>query len=266
MKTVKKLICLLLCFLICFSLCSCNFLDEMREEQAFWGKDNTIIYKNKTYKKLSDCEFLSPEIDSEMYVKVTARDVPVMLSGVFGDSGEISIDRSIISIDSYNDSSFSYIPSYFAREDIYDTIQDKIFSLNYFDGYAFEYTDYNDDNKLGYEIVETKYKMISSDATETLDFLFNFGGEFLVDPEYIEQFYLTDIYKVSKDFNFKKNCGTLYNTPEGIYISIFDEYTGTKYIQISILYQDIFNQIVADFEKLDENKSINLDEDSSTYF
>lgn len=266
MKTFKKLICLLLCFIICFSLCSCNFLDEMRNEQAFWGKEGTIIYDGKTYKKLSFCQYFDPDFDAEMYIKVTEKDVPVMLSGALGDSAEISKDHSIISLNSYIYYDDEHYDKYYAREDVYNSIENKINSLDYFDGYAFEYTDYEEDNLLEYEIAETKYKMISSDATETLDFLLNCGGDFLVDPEYIEQFHLTDIYKVSKDFNFKKNCGTLYNTPEGIYISIFDEYTGTKYIQISIFYQDIFNKVVADFEELDEEAKINLDEDSSTYY
>ena len=175
MKTFKKLICLYLCFAICFSLCSCNFLDKMRECQAFWGENDTVTYNKKTYKKLSQSEFFDPEIDTEKYIYVTEKDVPVMLSEGFGDSGEISKDNLIISLDGnrYVEYDSHYYTNYYAREDVFESLEKRINSFDYFDGYAFQYTDYEYDNPLEYKIAETKYKMISNDVTKDLDFLFN---------------------------------------------------------------------------------------------
>ena len=268
MKTFKKLICLCLCFAICFSLCSCNFLDEMREKQAFWGENGTIIYDGKTYKKLNQCEYFDPEINTEKYLRITEKNVPVMLSESFGDSAEISKDHLIISLDSNNYDEYNgyYYNDYYAREDVYESIEKRINSLDYFDGYAFQYTDYEYDNLLEYKIAETKYKMISNDVTKDLDFLFNFGGEFYVDREYFKEYFLTDIYKVSKDLNFKKNCGSLYKTPQGIYISPYSQNSDKKYIQISVFYQDMFEEIIKEFEKLDENSKINFEENSSSIY
>lgn len=268
MKTAKKLLCLLLCFVICFSLCSCNFLDEMREKQAFWGKNDTIIYQGKIYKKLTQCQFFDPENDTEKYLRITKKDVPVMLSDTLGDSAEIFKDNSIISLNKNNYDEYNgyYYNDYYAREDVYESLEKRINSLDYFDGYAFEYTVYEENERLDYEIADTKWQMISSEANDTLDFLFEIGGGAYVDPSYVEEYYLMDIYQVSKDFNFKKNCGSLYNTPSGIYFSTFDEYEGTKYIQISVFYQDIFEEIIKEFEKLDEDYKINFEENSSSIY
>lgn len=268
MKTFKKLICLYLCFAICFSLCSCNFLDKMRECQAFWGENGTIIYDGKTYKKLSQCEYFDPEINTEKYLRITEKNVPVMLSESFGDSAEIFKDNSIISLNKNNYDKYNgyYYNDYYAREDVYESIEKRINSLDYFDGYAFEYTVYEENERLGYEIADTKWQMISSEANDTLDFLFEIGGGAYVDPSYVEEYYLMDIYQVSKDFNFKKNCGSLYKTPQGIYISPYSQNSDKKYIQISVFYQDMFEEIIKDFEKLDESAKLVLEENSSSIY
>ena len=123
MKTVKKLICLLLCFIICFSLCSCNFLDEMRKEQAFWGENDTIIYDGNVYKKLSQNQYFKPETDTEIYLHVTEKDVPVMLSEMLGDSGHISKNSLFIKVDnnSYDEYNGYYYNEYYAREDVFES-------------------------------------------------------------------------------------------------------------------------------------------------
>lgn len=66
------------------SFCSCKQLDEAKKSQAFWSgkKGEAIVYGGEKYVKLPKCEILSAQGKD---ITVTDKDVPVLLSNMYGD-------------------------------------------------------------------------------------------------------------------------------------------------------------------------------------
>lgn len=98
MKKYVKIIALVLSvFTFCTILCSCDALDEMRDKQAFWQKDGSILYNGNTYVKLPVYKELNYKAyDHESYIHITEKDVPVLLSSEFGSYRNITKDGVVI--------------------------------------------------------------------------------------------------------------------------------------------------------------------------
>ncbi len=263
MKNLKKLFAIVLCLIICLSLCSCNFIDNMREKQAYSDDKGNIIYKDKTYKLLSECSYFNPDFSKNNTIYLTEKDVPVLLSRAYGYNRKISNDELFIRETVYNDNYGTGGYLYYAREDVYEAYEEKITMYTYFDGYAFSYTAYEtntEGNSNNYPKTLTKYKMLDDEVTEVLSFLFDYGGDsYITGVEDIYNYYITDIYQISKDTNFKKLCGSIYDTPYGIYLTSNDQYGGTKYHKISTIYDKALRKIIDDFKSLDKRNSPPID-------
>ena len=117
MKNFKKIICLVLTILICFSLSGCKVIDRMRNSQIHYNKNQNLVYNNKVYKLLPDCEAFAPNMENREFLYVTDKDVPVLLSRIIGNEANITEDKKFITFEDKN-----YIPQYYAREDLYDDI------------------------------------------------------------------------------------------------------------------------------------------------
>lgn len=247
-RAFKYLLTVLLLFITCFSLCSCQSLDELKADQAFYGynKDGKvnkeeIIFRGNTYKMLTEV-FDSIEYKNNVWFEgklstyVTENDVPVLLMDYFGDTVEFSDDCIIIC--RYPDYDYSIGNAvYYCREDMYDEVCKKIKNHEFGDYYINMYND---------EQHEFEYKKISkseaidaaiADITATAKLV---GYEIL--PEEYESCYIQkaicgsclfyagiEIDKVGGKYyiNNPFTDNGIYEVPEkyvGLFKDILDEY------------------------------------------
>ncbi|MBO5019994.1 MAG: hypothetical protein J6D52_04945 [Clostridia bacterium] len=144
-KTIRFLCILLTLVVFCLSFSGCATIDKMRKEQAFWGKNNTVIYMDKEYKLLPSSEYLYPQYNEYKIVSVTDSDVPVLLCFIFGEQFDLSDDEKFI----YRGVSSSGPDSCYCRTDIYDEVLKKIEDGFATEIYCYEYYDYkNEDEKI----------------------------------------------------------------------------------------------------------------------
>ena len=113
MKKIKIIIPLLLLALL---LSGCGALDEMRAQHALNYDDGTIVYNEKTYKRVENSnikisDYFSVEWGKNLYI--TAPDVPVLLS-----------QFTIVKHQPYINTDFTVIidGDYYVREDLYQDI------------------------------------------------------------------------------------------------------------------------------------------------
>ncbi len=247
MKNIKKLICLAICILICFSLCSCNAIDAMREVQMFYDDDNNIEYDGKLYKLLPECSDFNP-ISSfpyhfDTYGYATEKDLPVLLCEFFGDELQIMKGKELL---------YVHKVGIYAREDIFDSINNRITSGNYYEGYAFDYNYYTYDKKESdYPTSAYGWQMLSYDAYLAIYDIFGNYTPQDVDPVIIAPHHLMNIYLSSKDFYFTKLAIQLYQTPAAIYIASDDSTGVSRLYQIPDHYFDLFQGIIDDYNELE---------------
>lgn len=95
MKKYLKLLSVgLLAVLMCMCFCSCKELDQMRDEQAFWGKtEETVYFRKAEYRLLPPCSELNLVPGGHGYI--TDDEVPVLLQ-TFGRYMSYSKDAEFI--------------------------------------------------------------------------------------------------------------------------------------------------------------------------
>ena len=130
MKKIIKLIALMTAVaLLAISLCSCQHLDELKANQAFYTDDTkeTIIYHDSVYKAINpgNLYFTSNYIYGYFdNAYVTTEDVPALLSSWYGDPFTINHDEVIITANTdHRDYMDSLNTLDYVREDKYDEIK-----------------------------------------------------------------------------------------------------------------------------------------------
>ncbi len=245
MKNLKKIICLVLTVLICFSLSGCNVIDRMRNSQIHYNKNQNLVYKNKVYKLLPDCEAFAPNMENREFLYVTDKDVPVLLSRIIGNEANITEDKKFITFEDKN-----YIPQYYAREDLYDDIATRINSKDYFDGYSFCH-EYCDKDYNWY----SKHVMISEEAKNALDKIISSSKPEDVDIELMYPYHIMELYSSSKDFYFIKYFASIYKTKENIYIGCEYSEDNTKVYKVGDKYVDAIQKLIDQYQTLQENNT-----------
>ena len=200
MKKVLRFTAFILCaVMLCMVLCSCQYLDERKERRAVYNdaEEQSLTFKDNVYKHMEINSALAFIIDDSYYFDycyATAEDVPVLLSGSFGDNMFYSHDgngtpavigvykqykgirdpifgstrigaASTGDIDGYDEFYSDYksdAPWYYVREDKYDEVK-KIIETAELDHYFTNV--YNDsyDETDGYAIVEKETKVLIDD-------------------------------------------------------------------------------------------------------
>ena len=112
-KLIRTVAALVLALGVCFSLCSCQTLDNMRDRQAFFDKNKNIVYKGDTFRPINIANNDLLALDNKS-LKVTERDVPVLLSDYEGQEANLSCDGKIISTTE---------DMIYCREDFYDYLK-----------------------------------------------------------------------------------------------------------------------------------------------
>lgn len=151
-KTIKSVLAVLVVFSVCLSLCSCNWLDEMKSDQAFFNEDKTCInFGENTYSLLPDSygtDYINLGFEYE-YIYVTESDVPVLLMSIFGEYADVKSDQTILGIIDDTD----YTTKYYCRDDIYHDVLEVVSAKSH-DNYCVEiYKEYIEDEETG-EITE----------------------------------------------------------------------------------------------------------------
>ena len=139
------------CILLALSLCSCRYIDEQREAQAFYNEDKTEIeFDGAVYKQMNIGSRYHPIMDVDGYYydrpsyRVTEKDVPVLLSSVYGNSLYVNDRKTTLEASAtYNMfvDAYDWEPTYFFREDIYDKVK-QILVDGDMDHYYFDYYHY----------------------------------------------------------------------------------------------------------------------------
>ncbi len=141
MKKWRRLLAGVLACLLCMSLAGCDALDEAKANHGLLQPDGSVKLGNVIYKPLPACEQLSPELEYQADVMVTAADVPVLLADMMGSSYYKSKD-GVLLIWQYN----GYDGVNYCREDRYEELVARIEAGFKPDGYCYEYERYDEED------------------------------------------------------------------------------------------------------------------------
>ncbi len=165
MKKAKRVTALLLTVLMCLSLCGCQNLEDMRATQAFWQEDGSIKWNGYKYLPLEGV----PENIDFVYtssIQVTKADVPVLLSGMFGDT--FSVDKSGVLLHSWV---YGADEICFCREDQYDYMVEYLQQGIEMNTYFYTYwTDDDDDDDQKFYYLTKEQQSVIDDLMDTVNF------------------------------------------------------------------------------------------------
>lgn len=139
-KNVRALSLLLIPIIALLSCSGCVSLTDMRNHQAVYTGNNSILYNNAEYIYIAGNSTLKPPVsDTANYINVTSSDVPLLLSEIMGDTMYVSTDERFLVSDSY-----SYDMVY-CRSDCYNDIMAHTQQAYQPDGYCYSYEIYHED-------------------------------------------------------------------------------------------------------------------------
>lgn len=211
MKKALRIISLILIVAIMsISLSGCMVIDMVREEQAFWGEDNKIKYGEYEYMLLPESENLQPVCNELNFVYITTEDVPVLLSGAFGDRYDISDDKVFIFTDGEN----GY--TCYCRSDRYDDIKDKITSGFKPESYCYSYFDMVD--------YEDRYYMFSADEVEAVNSVVkSVTPDIMPEAASLNYDYIVNVEACTKDMIFRTYIADICITGENYFVVVTEE-------------------------------------------
>ncbi|MBQ8868261.1 MAG: hypothetical protein IJ027_00890 [Oscillospiraceae bacterium] len=186
---IKRISALVLVAVSCLVLCSCSAIKEMRQEQAFYGENGEIIWGGQVYMQLDILSELPEELElnTSGWGRVTAKDVPVLLSKMFGEDMYYNHNKTMLEME---------YSSYYAREDVYDYVEDLI-KYPYISDYCIEIEDE--------WTLETGYELLKERYLNAIDEIIYGGNE--LSPDYDEEYVVwTDsasIYKCDEKMIFQ---------------------------------------------------------------
>ncbi len=239
MKMIKKLLCITIAVLLCFSLIGCNAIDKMRDAQIHFNEKSELIYNDTAYKLLPACEAFAPDITLNKNLYIVDKEIPVLLSELYGDAAYLSKDEKFI-----QSSNSHYINEYYARADIYDEIANRINAGNYFEGYCYAYSYYDEDDEI--PSYKTKYEFLSDEIKTAIDYLLSSEPEEDVDISLLYQFEVISLFACSKDYMFKEYATTIYKTESFIYLAT--NKISDKVYKVPREYMTVFENLINNYE------------------
>ena len=193
MKKVIRIIAVAMCVaLLGVMLCSCQYLDDMKKNHAVYTDDSkeAIEFKDHIYKGFSMPENIIPITDSEAYGEftyVTTKDVPVLLSEMYGDSFSFDTrEKTPLILTCYNEVNNSvlnysnlgtaqtYQVQCYVREDRYDELSEEMKNAT-LDHYYYLHDNYdsyvgNNSDYLDYgSISSVDYRLVSEELTNAIN-------------------------------------------------------------------------------------------------
>lgn len=217
MKKFFKISLVTAMLLITLLLSSCDALDDMRKQQAFWENEEktVLLYGGERYLKLPGSLQLFMSNYYE-HIYVTEKDVPVLLSGGFGDTFWVNETQEII---------FDYESTY-CHEDIYEAMMDK--ASNYkIDHYCIENEKSNEYELLNYGISTIVDEILASEPKE------------LSEEELFDDYEMLDwIYSCDEDMMFMGDSIEVGYFKGKIYLICLE-----NWYEVPVEHEDIFSNL-----------------------
>lgn len=191
MKKCMRIITLsLVLVMLCTSLSGCKALDSLKDQQAFFTVEKTILWNDTEYRQLPYSEYMRPTNEWEI-IYTTESDVPVLLSPFFGSESYVCNDGRILLVSSDYGESLYYccVEEY---DSVVANIEKAAMGTLEYDSYRYMYDEYDENGYYvgGRERILTDDQMIMlekalSEATVRTD------GQLYAKTEYIAAFYVT---------------------------------------------------------------------------
>ena len=233
-KTLKKLLVIALAVGMCFVLCSCDFIGEMRKSWAYYTDEtkDKIIFHDKIYLPIDDERLGEYYVKTDNIGSVSQKDVPLLLSSVFGDEMWYNSNKTIIEAarqDSENE--------IYCREDYVDEL------MAFLDNPVMEYYCFD---VLDMETLETQVKILDKDAVELINDIFlNVAPYEEREEDYNNKVYSATLYECDKEAVFTDKTVDVWKMADGRYIlyrQVDDEYNCLCYDvpkEKSLLFKEI---------------------------
>lgn len=143
MKKAKRWIALLVALLMCLSLCGCQALDDMRATHAVYQEDGSILWNGQVYRQLGNVEMRDEiaMVYDHQFINVTTKDVPVLLSDVFGEQYDVCADGTLLESNYWSEGYTLY-----CREDVYEETAEYLKNGFQLETYYYSYLDENFDS------------------------------------------------------------------------------------------------------------------------
>ena len=234
-NTVKKLVAVILTVLICLSLCSCSMLDLMKEEQAFYlTEDKTeIIWKGVTYKYIP----IKDEILGEYGPggSITTSDVPVLLSGMLGNSFGVVEPHGLI----YGNNGM-----YYCKEDEYDYYMTFLANYNK-DKYA-----YRTEEIIGPNSYRSHLNIVDIETVKAIEEILAFNK---VENFNLQTYWLYSIYTCEDTGTFYDYCFEVVEVRgDGYYFQYESKINGEEYYKVPEEYKHLFEKINLEVQEHDK--------------
>ena len=143
MKKWKRFAAVTAVMMLCLSLCGCQALEDMRAVHAVWQEDGSILWNGDVYRKLEGATDAIQPFYSMNSIRVTEADVPVLLSGMFGTSADVSRDGMLLCVMHWDGGYTTY-----CHEDHFDEINAYLQGDMAIDHYCYSY--WSDEGELMY--------------------------------------------------------------------------------------------------------------------
>lgn len=223
---------------LCLSLSGCNMIGEMRAAHGIMEADGSITLNGEQYIELPISEALSPDYGNGMqYVYVTAADVPVLLSGILGDSYMASKDGVFLEyIESYELGRLQYCRSD-KYADVAKAIKDGFTPV----GYMYTYEVLVDPDL--YETTTEQYRLSDAQAKALEKVLTDVIPATIYSE--IPSEYVTELYLHSEDGYFSELACEVYYYDNGFLVITYDADGNTYLRKVPDGLNDIFADIMA---------------------
>jgi len=205
-KTIKKLLVIALAVGMCFVLCSCDFIREMRKSWAYYTDETKekIIFHDKIYLPIDDERLEEYFIKTDNLGSVSQKDVPLLLSSVFGDEMWYNSNKTIIEAvrqDSENE--------IYCREDYVDELM-AFLDNPVMDRYCFDAIDF--------ETLEFETKVLSEDAVKLINDIILTGKPYEDNYDYDDINYIVMLDECDKDGTFTNGYINVWEMTDGRYV------------------------------------------------
>lgn len=220
MKKFKKILSLCFVVILALSLCSCRAIDEMRKSRAVYTDDTqTKITANGETFLLVENWNNDFDTESEEYLTVSQKDVPLLAAQVVGEDAFYASDKRIICVN---------YSRFYVREDVYEYAQN--FKIENLTQYCYQYYEDEDD-------YEPEYAFVSDDIIKMIDETIKNAK---VSEQYLEIESWISLNKTDKALLIKAYYGDINVDIDGkVTVSVYDDEEGKR----------IFYSVPKEYEK-----------------
>lgn len=240
MNNIKKKIGrIALVLVICFAgtaLSGCFSLQELKDKQATRQSDGSLRVGEYEYIRIEENEYLLPGFQEYKTVYLTdeKEDIPLLLSGIYGTTLEIS-DDGVIIID-YDDGTC------YCRSDYFEVVQEAVNKKYEVKGYKYSYVDTEEGTE--------KVRILTTEEKVAIDEIFSTVKKRKLKD--ISGYYnLADVYSFSEPKFFGRYEFEIIKNNNDIYILRYEGKNGEEcFYKIPNNKKQIFDDIIKEADDI----------------